>query len=48
MDDFERKGEIITIFEEKKFLTDTLAKMSPNIFTYSFVSEHSIFFFYFE
>ena len=33
---------------EKKFLTDTLANMSQNIFAEYFVSEHSKHFFYFE
>ena len=28
-------------FEQCPILTDTLAKMSQNIFAYSFVSEHS-------
>ena len=44
MDDFEKKkknfgseGKILIII----FLTDTLAKMSQNIFAYSLVSEHS-------
>ena len=44
MDDFGRK--ICLVLKEKnrkyqKFLTDTLARISQNIFVYSFVSEHS-------
>ena len=31
-----------------KFLTNTLAKMSQTIFAYAFVSEHSMYYFYFE
>ena len=42
MDDFERKK----YFETSKFLSDTLAKISQNIFAYSKVSEHSKHFFY--
>ena len=51
MDDFGRK--ICLVLKEKnrkyqKFLTDTLARISQNIFVYSFVSEHSKNVFYFE
>ena len=38
------KGKII----RKMFLTETLAKMSQNMYAYSFFSEHSKHFFYFE
>ena len=44
MDDLERKVlREMTIFKNigKKFLTDTLAKTSQDIFAYSFISEHS-------
>ena len=53
MDDFERRKNIgskgkISIFK-KKFLTDTLAKMSQNIFAYSFFSQNILsIYFYFE
>ena len=46
MDDFEKYLEKFQYFK-KKFFTDTLAKMSQNIFAYSFVSENSVPFFIF-
>ena len=42
MVDFERKK----YFEMSKFLSDTLAKISQNIFAYSTASEHSKHFFF--
>ena len=54
MDDFERKinigskekyCEILIEIIWKTFLTDTLAKMSQNIFAYSLVSEYLSFFY---
>ena len=52
MDDFKRKKkfglkEKCQYFKSiflTKFLTDTLAKISRNIFAYSYVSEHSKYF----
>ena len=58
MDDFERKKSLVlkekylnfNILKSilKRFFTDSLAKSSQNIFAYSFVSEHSKHYFYFE
>ena len=52
MDDFENTFKRFNILrkylENFQLLTDTLAKMSQNIFAYSFVSEHIKHFFYFE
>ena len=45
MDDFQRKEEIISIFEEKKFLTDTLAKISPDIFLHILLFQNILYFF---
>ena len=44
MDDFERKRNFVL----KEAIMDNIAKMSHNIFAYSFVSEHSKYFFDFE
>ena len=43
IDDFEQTKKRWFLWKniDAKFLTDTLAKMSQNIFAYSFVSEHS-------
>ena len=48
MDDFEEFFQYFKkIINKKKFLTDTFAKMSKNIFRrYSFISEHSKHFFF--
>ena len=50
MDDIERKKKLV--LKEKRifynFLTDAPTKMSQNIFAYSFVSENSEHFLYFE
>ena len=57
MDDFERrkefggKGKIVQYFKKimgkfSKILTDTLAKISQNIISYSCVSEHSKHFYF--
>ena len=45
--EFGSKGKIRKTSKfKKKFLTDTLAKISQNIFNYSFVPEHYEHFFY--
>ena len=47
MDDFERKKLWFKKILNPNLLTDTITKSSQNIFSYSFVSEHSKHFFYF-